>query len=172
MYVSSTHYNLVAEKIKNLPANRLLLQLMGELKQHSFAIRTIDVKSTDFQRIVVEDLRERVTLLDAHEEFRMQTMVANLSEINKVSNGIIFLCGASHAENLIKKLQENDLNHVHYYFPHSSQRLDESVDDINYMMNETLRGHTFCLPSDAQNEAFSRVILDEIHLELPIASGA
>jgi hypothetical protein len=106
------------------------------------------------------------TQIQRHEQQRINAMFKNLLKIRQERGGVIFLCGALHAENLMRRFKEANLeDEVLYYFPHSPKRYDESMDDIEYLMNPTLRGHTHVL-SEESVPSFSRKILEDVQSKM------
>lgn len=58
-YVSSKHYLIVAEKIKQLPAGRMLKEVFDEAEARSMSLKGIDINSREFDQMEAPDLRER-----------------------------------------------------------------------------------------------------------------
>lgn len=158
LYVSSQRFQEVAEKIKGLPANLLLKNFLEKTKQYSVEIKGID--HVKVGKIVSSNVSDRDEKIDKYDDLRTETFVKNLFKISHEKSGSIFICGALHAAKLISNLKEKKLN-VLYYFPHSSKRYDDSFNDIEYSMNDTLRGNTFKLLKDDVG-AFKKKILKDI----------
>ena len=162
-YVSSQKYLEVAEKIKQLPAFRILKEVCDEAVKQHVSVKGIDINAADFRAMVAPSLLERRAGIDAREEERIQTLFANLLKLRaEQEEGVVFVCGAFHAAGLLAKFkQQNMHNEVLYYFPHSSSRYDESIDDIRAEMNDTLLGHTHRL-APQEVRPFSEMVLKEI----------
>lgn len=162
-YVSSQRYLDVAEKLKQLPATRLLKGAFERASQLRMNVQGVDIGDQDFTKIIELDLSKRVKSMDANEEYRDTTMFEGLLKLRQQQDeGIIFFCGVLHAKALMAKFKERGLqDEVLYYFPHSSGHYDESVNDIEFLMNETLQGHTHLLTTAGICD-FSKRIIKEI----------
>ena len=79
------------------------------------------------------------------------------------AGGIVFACGALHAKRLLDELKKHDLqDRVLYYFPHSSARYDESIDDVHeVIVDDALLGHTHLL-SQEDIRSFGKRIIKEV----------
>ena len=76
--------------------------------------------------------------------------------------GIVFSCGMRHAKGLIDEFKKHGLqDEVLYYFPHSSDRYDESADDITLNMTASLESHTYLL-SQVDMKPFEEKVLQDI----------
>ena len=150
LYVSSKRYDDVAVKVKQLPASRMLKEIFSEATKLSMSLKGIDVGSEDFDEMTSADLSRRMSGIRLREDHRITTMVQNLLKLRtQQEEGIVFACGAIHAKGLIDEFKKLGLqDEVLYYFPHSSSRYDESVDDIEVVMHDTsgiLIDHTHLL---------------------------
>jgi len=166
LYVSSKKYVDVAEKVKQLPASRMLKEIFCEATKLSISLKGIDVSSEDFDEMNSVDLSRRMSGIRLREDHRITTMVQNLLKLRtQQEEGIIFACGAIHARGLIDEFKKNGLqDEVLYYFPHSSSRYDESVDDIEVITNGTLGtliDHTYLL-AQKDIKPFGERIIREI----------
>ena len=56
LYVSSKGYLTVAEKVKQLPASRLLKEVFGEARKLSISLKGIDVSRAEFDEMTSVDL--------------------------------------------------------------------------------------------------------------------
>lgn len=166
LYVSSKRYVDVAEKVKQLPASRILKEIFGEATKLSISLKGIDIGSEDFDKMTSVDLSRRMSGIRLKEDHRITTMFQNLLKLrSQPEEGVIFACGACHAKGLIDEFIKHGLqNEVLYYFPHSSSRYDESVDDIEVVMNETLGtlvDHTYLL-AQTDIKLFGERVIREI----------
>jgi hypothetical protein len=127
LYVSSKRYVDVAEKVKQLPASRMLKEIFGEAAKLSMSLKGIDVGSEDFDEMTSADHSKRMSGIRIREDYRITTMVQNLLKLRtQQEEGIIFACGALHAKGLMDEFKKHGLqDEVLYYFPHSSSRYDE-----------------------------------------------
>jgi hypothetical protein len=165
-YVSSKHYLIVAEKIKQLPASRMLKEVFDEAEARSISLKGIDINSRVFDQMVAPDLSQRGEGLSREMDHRNTTMFQNLLTLHsEQEDGIIFACGASHAKGLIDLFKKHSLqDQVLYYFPHSSDRYDESQNDIDQItraMGDTLVGHTYLL-EEKDIKGFGNAVVKEI----------
>lgn len=164
LYVSSKRYIEVAEKVKQLPASHILKEVFGEATKLSMSLKGIDIDSEDFDEINSLDLSKRMSSVRLREDHRIATIFQNLLKLRtQQEEGVIFVCGAFHAKGLIGEFKKHGLqDEVLYYFPHSSSRYDESVDDINKVaMNSTLLDHTYLL-AQKDIKPFGERIIREI----------
>jgi len=166
LYVSSKRYIDVAEKVKQLPASRMLKEIFSEAAKLSMSLKGIDVGSEDFDEMTSADLSRRMSGIRLREDDRITTMVQNLLKLRtEQEEGIIFACGALHAKGLIDEFKKHGLqDEVLYYFPHSSSRYDESVDDIEVVMHDTsgtLVDHTHLL-AQKDIKSFGERVIREI----------
>jgi len=124
-------------------------------------IRGVD--AAECLRDVLEaDFVQQVSKIDQHESVRIDTMFANIKKLRTEREGVIFCCGVLHSQNLLNKFRKANLdNEVVYYFPHSSKRYDDSMDDVQYLMNPTLQGHTHLL-SERDIKLFSQKVLADV----------
>jgi len=159
LYVSSQRYGEVAEKIKNLPASLLFKGILEEANRQAVLLKGIDIN--EFDSITAINLLHRVRAIDGNEEYRIKTFSENLAKLQSERKGVIFMCGASHANNLITALRKKDIQ-VLWYFTHSSKNFDDSLDDIKELLKDTsLQGHTHLLAEgDVGN--FARRVISEI----------
>jgi hypothetical protein len=130
--VSSKKYLEVAEIVKHQPAVRLLKDVFDEASKSSILLKGIEVNSEDFDKMVSPNLSTRMVGIAANEDYRLETVFANLLKVrDQQEEGIVFLYGALHAHGLLTKFREKNMqNEVLYYFPHSTNRFDDSIDDI------------------------------------------
>lgn len=166
LYVSSKKYEYVAEKIKQLSASRILKEIFGEATKLPMSLKGIDINSKDFDKITSVDLSRRMSVINLKEDQRISTMFQNLLKLRtQQKEGVIFICGARHAKGLIDQFKKRGLqDEVLYYFPHSSSRYDESMDDIEALVNDsldTLVDHTHLL-DQKDIEQFGKRVIREI----------
>jgi len=164
LYVSSKRYLEVSEKIKVLPASILLKDVFDSANRFSLTVKGVDVDATDFAGIVSLDLSKRMSAIEKNEDYRIATISRNLFKLNSERNGLIFVCGALHAENLVNKFKEQNIHdRVLYYFPHSDKNYDDSVEDVKeYLSNDTLKNHTFCLINEGDRKLLINRIIKEV----------
>jgi hypothetical protein len=164
LHVSSDGYLEVAEIIKQLPSSQILKRIFTETTNLSMSINGIDINSKDFDAMISVDPSRRMSDIRLKEDQRIATMFQNLLKLKTQQNeGVVFVCGASHAKGLIDEFKKHGLqDEVLYYFPHSSSRYDESVDDIKVIMNDTLVGHTHLLAPEDIKPFGERVIREII----------
>lgn len=166
LYVSSKKYVDVAEKVKQLPASRILKEIFGEAEKLSMSLKGIDIDSEDFDKMTSADFLNRMSGITPREDRRITTMVQNLLKLREQQEeGIIFACGALHAKTLMDEFKKQGLqDEVLYYFPHSSSRYDECVDDIEVVMTDTLnalKDHTYLL-AEKDIKPFGERVIKEI----------
>jgi ribosome-binding factor A len=128
------------------------------------SVKGIDIGSECFDKMGPLDLSRRMTAISMNEDCRIATIFQNILTIRaQQEEGIVFACGALHAERLIDEFRKHGLQEeVLYYFPHLSSRYDERIDDINEVsMCDTLRGHTHLL-SQRDIKLFGERVLREI----------
>ena len=161
LHVSSQRYLEVAEKIKQLPAARVMQEIFGRLEQLSIAVKGIDI--SDFDAIVAENIGQRYAKIVSKEDERIATMFKNLQALRAQKRGVIFSCGALHAERLIAEFEKEGIaDDLLYYFPHSWSRPEDSFDDMRdlHATNPSLRGHTHLLVEQTVPGFSKRVIAD------------
>jgi len=162
-YVSSKHFYTVTEKIKQLPASLILKETFKEAQNLAFTIKGIDINTKELSEITSLDLTQRMSHIDAKEEHRIQTMTNNLLKLSTEKKGTIFFCGSLHAQNLIDSFkQKNMQNNLLYYFPHSNKNYDDSVNDLDLLVNETLKNSTYCLQNESDVNKLFNKILDDV----------
>lgn len=165
LYVSSQRFIDVAEIIKNLPAARVIKTVLECAQKHSLSIQGIDIASCKMRRLMAVDLTKRMKGLDVHEEERIATMTQHLLDLRREGRGVVFMCGALHAGNVIAKLREKGLSddEMLYYFPYSHQRFEADEDDINLLRREipTLESFSHLL-EEGQVRSFRRRVICEV----------
>ena len=166
LYVSSKKYVDVAEKIKQLPASRILKEVFSEAAKLFISLKGIDINSEDFDTIASANLFRRMSGARREEDHRITTMFQNLLKLRtQQDEGIIFACGALHAKGLIDEFTRHGLqDEVLYYFPHSSSHYDDSVNDIEVLTHDTsdtLVGHMHLL-TQKDIQPFGKRVLREI----------
>ncbi|NGX58671.1 MAG: hypothetical protein K940chlam3_01579, partial [Chlamydiae bacterium] len=164
LFVSSKRYLEVAEKIKCLPATYILKDIFDYAKRLSVSIEGIDIDHSDYDHIISENLIDRVGKIEHYDDSRIQTFVENLMKFRDEREGLIFVCGALHANHLISSIEKKGLlDNVVYCFPHSSKRYDDSFDGIKeFCKGEVLKGHTHCLSTAKDIQVLARKIVEEI----------
>jgi len=150
LHVSSKKYVEVAERIKQAPASRILKEVFGEAKKLSIHLKGIDIERSEFGEMLSFDLTERLPGIKRREELRITTMFQNLLKLRtQQEEGVIFLCGATHAKGLIDEFKKYGLkDEVLYYFPHSLSRYPEQIDLMKGIMDDnsdTLVDHSYVL---------------------------
>lgn len=165
LFVSSKRYFEVTERLKYLPGQRALKNFQQEASKLSFTMKGIDIDSKLYAQIFEnEDPSNRVAKLDMLEDLRINTHFNHLQALQKKQEGTIFLCGVAHAENLMKKFKASNLaERIIYLFPHSNQAYDQDIEqELQVIMNDTLRGHVFCLKSYAEIAQMASTIIEQI----------
>lgn len=163
-FVLSNHCLHVAEKIKTLPALLILNEVFDHAAELSLTVKGIDIDSEIFDQMGTLDSSSRMSILRTKNAYRDRLFFQNLCALRtQQEGGLVFACGALHAKGLIDQFKQNGLeNEVLYYFPHSSSRYDESVDDVNHFaMNVTLLNHTYLL-SQKDLKPFGERVIREI----------
>jgi hypothetical protein len=130
----------------------------------SLTIKGVDINSSDYNQMNSLDSVRRMAMLRIQNDLRDRTFFQNLSALRtQQAGGIVFVCGAIHAKAMIDQFKKTGLqDEVLYYFPHSSNRYDESIDDIrDVLMNDTLQNHTYLL-SQKHMKAFGKRVIREI----------
>lgn len=169
LFVSSQKYVTVAEKIKNLPSSQCLKGILEDAVSRSMGITGVDMDAEGFHSMVAEDLSKRMRVIEKNEECRVEAFVRNLSKLRHEGKGIIFSCGVLHAENLIKKLKDETHEEVLYYFSHSDRMYDDSLNEVKeYLSNDTLKDHTFCLLNDADQRKLTDKIVEEVKQKITL----
>lgn len=164
LYVSSKKYLEVAEKIKQLPASRILKDTFREAGKLTMSVKGIDIDDEDFDEMISSNpsTGARALALQAKEDYRIQTMFSNLLKLRaQHEEGIVVACGALHASRLLARFKEQNMqDEVLYYFPHSSGRYENRVDDIRDLvaMNDSLVGHTHLLRKQEVRSFGDRII--------------
>ena len=164
LYVSSKEYVEVAEKIKQLPASLILKEVFDEATQLHVSVKGVDIDNEDFDKIFSSDLSGRVANIKINEDYRITTIFQNLLKLRtQQKKGVIFVCGCLHASGLLSKFKEQNMqDEIFYYFPHSSSRYDDSVDDVSkFARNDTLLNHTYLL-TQQEVRPFCQKIIREI----------
>lgn len=152
LHVSSKQYFECAEKIKQLEASKILKDIFKQATQLSFLIKGIDIKSGDFDEMISPDITARGKGLTTNEEYRISTFFKNLVDLHRERDGVVFVCGARHAEKLLRKFKEKGMeNRVVYFFPYSKERYFHHIDDvreISLAKNPALHKHSSLLSQD------------------------
>jgi hypothetical protein len=163
--VSSQRYYEVAEKIKGLKADKIQEKIFATAQKNYLSIQGVDINLDDFAQMMEPDATQRIYSLSERETVRISTMVENLSKLKKEKEGMVMVCGAMHAHNLVSKFKEAcGEGELLYYFPYSSKRYDESLDDIKLLAsNESLEGHTHLL-SEKDIKPFTERVIQEIQI--------
>ncbi len=144
LHVSSRRYMEVAEKMKQLPASYILKEIFESAGKLAISIRGIDDPES-LRAITSVSLGSRTPSIKKHEDRRIAAMFQNLQRLQATQEGgVIFVCGALHAQGLLSQFRTHHLqDEVLYYFPHEPARYEESVDDIALSVKESpiLEGH-------------------------------
>ncbi len=173
--VSSQGFKYVAEHIKGLPVTRLMGYLFNQMEELSIDIKPIDLGSKDHDTMMSKnDPSERMNLIKKNEVRRIATMSKNILQLYKEGRGVIFLCGALHASNLITALKKSGLDNIVYYFVYPSKRYVDSLDNVQLSLDNnaasdkengnkelTLEGHTQLL-TESTIAPFSRKVIQQI----------
>ena len=112
------------------------------------------------------DLTQRISVIEEKEDYRISTIFKNLLNLQKSGRGVVFVCGALHAENLISKFKQKGMqDQVLYYFPHSKKSYYDNFDDVKELLsNDTLANRTFCLSTEQERTLFEKTVVKEIKL--------
>lgn len=163
-YVSSQKYEIVAEKIKSLPAYRIFNENFSLLKTESIDFCPIDIKADSYDQMIKLGPTERMKLVDRFEENRIQSFVTHLLKLRSERKGVVFSLGAIHATNLIAKLHEcGQHDNFIYYFPHSSKHYVDGIDDVNeYLTTPVLEKQKITLDTDSEIESFVKKLISEV----------
>ena len=144
----------------------LLKKCFENAQKHSFQIIGIDIDNADYDEICEKVISNRLQLIEKNEDYRIKTMTDNLAKLSENREGIVFLCGALHSDNILSKLKEkNSADNTIYYFPHTPKRYEESMDDINDILipeHPSLKNHTICLSNSKDVELLKNRIIAEI----------
>ena len=164
LYVSSQKYLTVAEKIKNLPASLVLKEVFDEANRLSFSLKGVDMKAVDYDAMMSDPISTRMIGINRVEDYRIDTFIKNLLQLKKENEGVVFLCGALHSDNLLSQFKKLGIeDDVLCYFPHSSKRFDDSTDDIMLPgMNITLEGRRHLLSTPAEILSLKDRIITEV----------
>lgn len=169
--VSSKKYIELAQKIKHLPAQRIMKDILSIARKESISLKGVDVDEKTYCSMISHELQfsERSANLRANEDLRIATMVANLLKLREEQEeGIIFSCGAMHAPELLEEFKKRNLHEsIVCYFPQSSEKFDEMEDALTSTEKdlkrtaETLRSCTTIL-KEAQVVPFCQNIVGKI----------
>lgn len=167
LFVSDQDYRFVTEKIKNLPASRLMKEIFSETLKRSWTIKGVDINANEFAAILSADLinGDRLKEIEKKEERRIKTITDNLVKLSQEKKGIIFSCGSLHAKKLLKSLEEKGLkDRVLYYFPHSNEMYNSKGNDIEKLIaiNDVLKDHRYCLLTEKDQQALVEKIVREV----------
>lgn len=168
LHFSSKYYLDAAQRIKELPAQLLLNEVLKTAGKLSFVIKGVDINAQDYQNMLgpFTSLSEKTSSLDRYENDRIQTMTDCLSQLYDEGKGIIFSCGASHANNLMARFKAKNLqDKVLYYFVHSEEKYyDATSDEIEVLVKacDSLKGHTYCLRNESDRQLLKNKIINEI----------
>lgn len=165
LFVSSQRFYEVTERIKDLPGQSAYGETRKEALKLSFLMKGIDIDDEIYSQIFAcEDPVNRVAKLDELEDARVAAMFKNLLELQNEKEGVIFICGASHAENLVNKYKAVGLqDRLIYLFPHSDKSYSEDpTEEMSVFMNDTLKAHLFCLKNKAEILQMEETILKDV----------
>lgn len=165
LYVSSQRYAEVAEKIKQIPASKILKEIFRDMQNHSITVKGVDVDRDTFSDVTTGSFRQRVQKIDTHEPIRISSFFSNLMKIKEeTEEGVIFVCGAKHADGLLEEFKKRKMeDELLYYFLHSGKRYDDSFDGIALLQKEvcSLNTHTYKL-TEKEVKPFSEKIISDI----------
>ena len=165
MHVSSKKYMFTAERLKNLPSSILSHDLYSDAVKHSMNVKGIDIDQKARGEIMKIDVSHRMEQVEKNEELRINAMADNLAKLHAEQNGAIYICGSIHADNLIAKLKEKNMeDDVIYGYIHSSNRhFKEDADEIKIAYEQiTLRDRFHFLKNEDEIAAFAQKMLEEI----------
>lgn len=168
LYVSSKRYQTVAEKIRALPSSRLLKAIFEDAEKLSISAKGVDIVEDDYSEMLEVETSQRMKGIKARETKRITSFVSNITALRERGHGVVFACGALHADNVLAELEKKGLSaEVAYYFPHSTKRLDETVDDIAVLFSKckTLLHHSHQL-SESEVKSFGKKVIKEIRSKI------
>ncbi len=163
-FFSSKQFVMCAEQIKGVPGAHGNVKLLACASKLNMVIKGVDIDSKRFDAMMALDISKRVAVIQELDDERTDTIFSNLLKLNKEHNGVVFMCGSSHAEKLIDKFQAEGLSdQIVYYFLHSNERYFHHVDDVELKLleNPTLIGRSHQL-SDQDVSAFAQKIMEDI----------
>jgi hypothetical protein len=159
LYVSSQRYVEVAEHIKHLPATQVYAKIMEQVKTLPLQLKGVD-DGASLSEILQNDFLSRTNAIGLKEEKRINAMFTNLCK----QEGGIFICGALHADNLVKKFAKAGLQErVLYYFLHSHAFYENEFNDVAkcIQISALLQGHTHLL-QETEVASFAKRVLSEV----------
>ena len=164
-HVSSQRFIEVAEQIKQLPAAKLFRQILSTASNLSMSIKGVDVEDKIFATVTRGNPDVRIAAIDAVEKVRVESFVENLSQVQKVRRGTVFICGATHISNLLAKFKERkEEGKFLCYFAHSSKFYGDTLNDLEGL-KETypeLKECSTCLETAEEVRLFAQKILAEV----------
>jgi hypothetical protein len=100
------------------------------------------------------------------------TFTTNLIKLQQERRGVIFLCGAVHADTIFKSFQDlQKQDQLIILFPHSDKRYEETYDDINTVLrSDVLKDRTFCISSKGDEKKEIASLADRVVKEIGFKS--
>ncbi len=160
----------VAKKIKSLPAARLKLAMLTQAKELGFQFKGIDIGSRQLEAMMrPASISGRAHNAELKAAERADAFVTNLLKLHSQKEGIIFFCGAIHAQALITRLTEKGLSEERIVasFPHTTEQYMriENIVAAHLERSPTLRGKSCPLTSDKDVEALADRIVEQVHMK-------
>ncbi len=164
LYVSSQHYEKVAEKIKNLPAALVLKEVFAIAKETALTIRGIDINGAAYQEMYALYFSKRFKKIKEQEVARIDSFTKNLIELRNQKKGTIFVCGALHAPTLLASLKKHNLNqNILYYYAYSDENYQGDIEIMKERLTkEELERHTYYLDSEQAIQNLTKKIIKEV----------
>lgn len=160
--VSSKRYSEMADKARSLPGQRLVTEILSEAIQLSLQINGVDVNAEDFDEMISLDPSKIMQKIEKNEVYRISVLFKNLLKHRSERTGVIFLCGAEHAANLLDKFAKNNMqDDVIFCFPCSTKIFLEVVPHLHPSAKTSLSKHTYAL-SENEIEPFTKKMGTEI----------
>ncbi len=163
-HVSSKRFSEVAEKIKHLPALLLFKENLDLANRLFITLKGVDMESSIFDPMIDSDITTKMRIVNKNEGYRIKTITDNLLKLHTEGKGVVFTCGVLHADNVIAKFKEKNMDHhVIYYFTRSAKKFFDKLDDVEmFLSNKTTENHTHFLNTATEIKLFANGILREI----------
>lgn len=168
-YVSKNHFLTIAEKVKELPAVKILSSILQKVEALSMTVVGIDLPTEEYCEMhSLLDGGERWRRMAPKESYRERVLFENILKLRaNQDEGMIVLMGALHAPGMMAQFEEQGMqNEVVYCFPHSPYRYGSSIDDVNeIIMCPALQGRTHLLIEE-EVPLFSKNIVDQVRSKI------
>lgn len=170
-HVSSKKYIELAQKIKHLPAMRLMSDILNIAKKESISLKGIDIDEESYRTMISPEISidERSVNIKANEDIRISTFFNNLRKLREQNEGgIVFACGALHAPRLLEQFKKHQMqDSVVSYFSRCSGVYDEQENALMEeeedfkAFGEALKNRTTVLKEE-QISSFTQKIVKEV----------